>query len=90
MLSGRSTLMVTQGQGRGFPRDLESRESILRRCCERLDVRYDSSAELVHGSACVPRAASVSDWPGIQPCGKITEYQLVFWCASQASQSVIA
>eukprot|EP00971_Amphidinium_carterae_P172503 3419170-Amphidinium_carterae.1 len=72
MLSGRSTVMAAEGD--------EDVESVLGFCCERLALADDGSTlELWHGQDIVPhdRTAPVRDWPGVQPKGSISEYQLV-------------
>eukprot|EP00971_Amphidinium_carterae_P138876 2752317-Amphidinium_carterae.1 len=57
----------------------EDEESVLAACCERLALADDGSTmELWHGQDIVPHdRAAVRDWPGVQPKGSISEYQLV-------------
>eukprot|EP00971_Amphidinium_carterae_P241709 4799306-Amphidinium_carterae.1 len=73
MLSGRSTVVTAT---RGF---LHSNvEYVLRVCRTWFGLADDGSTmELWHGSDRVPDGSWVWDWPGIQPPGEISEYQLV-------------
>eukprot|EP00971_Amphidinium_carterae_P288500 5728404-Amphidinium_carterae.1 len=70
MLSGRSTVVAADG--------LWNAEMVLDQACERLRLPDDGATmEMWHGSVSVPDDESVQDWPGIQPRGEISEYQLV-------------
>eukprot|EP00971_Amphidinium_carterae_P349467 6491033-Amphidinium_carterae.1 len=71
MLSGRSTVVVAGGCG--------TVAGVLRACRRKLGLPDDGSTlELWHGSERVPDDdTEVRDWPGIQPKGEISEYQLV-------------
>mmetsp|Transcript_41597 Transcript_41597/g.75414 ORF Transcript_41597/g.75414 Transcript_41597/m.75414 type:complete len:233 (-) Transcript_41597:57-755(-) len=71
LLSGRYTYRVT---GRN---PIVSACDILRWCCKRLGLCCSGSEALIHGTTIVPSNAIVEDWPGIQPLGQISEYQLV-------------
>eukprot|EP00971_Amphidinium_carterae_P101152 2001256-Amphidinium_carterae.1 len=50
---------------------------ILLRCLGRLGLDRSGSEKLVHGRDVVLAIAQVQHWPGILPCGQISEYQLV-------------
>eukprot|EP00971_Amphidinium_carterae_P173544 3440170-Amphidinium_carterae.1 len=71
MLSGRSTVVVAGGIG--------TAADVLRMCRRRLGLLDDGTTmELWHGSGRVPADGKyVPNWPGIQPPGEISEYQLV-------------
>eukprot|EP00971_Amphidinium_carterae_P161692 3205271-Amphidinium_carterae.1 len=71
MLSGRSTVVAAH--------QLWSVGNVLDECRRRLGLEEDGTRmELWHGSEKVPdEATEVRDWPGIQPEGEISEYQLV-------------
>eukprot|EP00971_Amphidinium_carterae_P178472 3540611-Amphidinium_carterae.1 len=70
MLSGRSTVVAAGGPWSVFV--------VLGECRERLGLPHDGARmELWHGSEKVPDDVVVSDCPGIQPPGEISEYQLV-------------
>eukprot|EP00971_Amphidinium_carterae_P258517 5130989-Amphidinium_carterae.1 len=71
MLSGSSTVVVVSFYKRA--------EDVLAVCRRRLGLAVDGSAlELCHGSERVPDDdTEVQDWPGIQPEGQISEYQLL-------------
>eukprot|EP00971_Amphidinium_carterae_P024063 475035-Amphidinium_carterae.1 len=71
MLSGRSTVVVAYSS--------QEVQSVLADRRFKLCLEDDGSAmELWHGSGeRVPEDARVRDWPGIQPRGQISEYQLV-------------
>mmetsp|Transcript_47148 Transcript_47148/g.86535 ORF Transcript_47148/g.86535 Transcript_47148/m.86535 type:complete len:199 (-) Transcript_47148:58-654(-) len=69
MLSGRSTFVVSRG--------ILDLEDILVRSCERLGVTRTGHEVLFHGVDAVLPGLSVCMWPGIQPRGQVTEYQLV-------------
>mmetsp|Transcript_24832 Transcript_24832/g.45566 ORF Transcript_24832/g.45566 Transcript_24832/m.45566 type:complete len:200 (-) Transcript_24832:29-628(-) len=69
LMSGRYTLSPAWSGSR--PKD------IIRRCCERLDMAYTGSEALLHGFDVVPKLAYVPYWPGMQPRGHVSEYQLV-------------
>eukprot|EP00971_Amphidinium_carterae_P266136 5279304-Amphidinium_carterae.1 len=70
MLSGRSTVVVA--------RDFDDVELVLGECRRRLGLPDDDARmELWHGSERVPADARVQEWPGFQPGGEISEYQLV-------------
>eukprot|EP00971_Amphidinium_carterae_P031221 614522-Amphidinium_carterae.1 len=56
----------------------ETVEIVLDKCRERLNLADDGATmELWHGQDRVPGRTEVEDWPGVQPRGEITEYQLV-------------
>eukprot|EP00971_Amphidinium_carterae_P168979 3347537-Amphidinium_carterae.1 len=44
-------------------------------------------ALLLHGSDRVQQATCVEEWPGIKPCGEITDYQLML-SAQQSRKGV--
>eukprot|EP00971_Amphidinium_carterae_P210233 4171093-Amphidinium_carterae.1 len=72
MLSGRSTVVVA--------RPSWNVETVLAKCRKRLGLPDDGSTmELWLGSGeRVPDDdEDVEDWPGVQPKGEITEYQLL-------------
>eukprot|EP00971_Amphidinium_carterae_P095767 1895138-Amphidinium_carterae.1 len=70
MLSGSSTVVAAYGDW--------SVESVLTWCRWRLGLPDDgTSLELLHGSESVPADADVKDFPGVQPLGDISAYQLV-------------
>eukprot|EP00971_Amphidinium_carterae_P251486 4992025-Amphidinium_carterae.1 len=71
MLSGRSTVVAALG--------CEDVEDVLNWCRMRLGLADDSTTtmELWHGSDRVRDGHGVWNWPGIQPPGEISEYQLV-------------
>eukprot|EP00971_Amphidinium_carterae_P063335 1253292-Amphidinium_carterae.1 len=70
MLSGRSTLVVAN-----LDHDVEL---VLDMCRWRLCLAEDDSAmELWRLSEKVPGDVPVEDWPGLQPPGEISEYQLL-------------
>jgi len=70
MVSGRSTVVVANHGDRVG--------SVLAACRRRLGLPDDGARmELLHGLESVPDGVMVRDWPGIQPRGKISEYQLV-------------
>eukprot|EP00971_Amphidinium_carterae_P092932 1839807-Amphidinium_carterae.2 len=70
MLSGRSAMMAAGSHG-------EVRDA-LARCRDRLGLADDGATmELWHGSDRVPDGAKVPDWPGVQPKGEVSEYQLL-------------
>eukprot|EP00971_Amphidinium_carterae_P054276 1069202-Amphidinium_carterae.1 len=80
MLSGRQAIVLcnsntifTAGSGLHFA----NTEGVLEECCEKLDVSSTGSMRLVSGDDIVPARTGVPDWPGIQACGEISEYQLV-------------
>eukprot|EP00971_Amphidinium_carterae_P019573 385370-Amphidinium_carterae.1 len=72
MLSGRSTVVAAAGPW--------SVEAVLNECRRRLGLRVAGARmELWHGSGEIVPAdgTRVRAWPGIQPEGEISEYQLV-------------
>mmetsp|Transcript_68446 Transcript_68446/g.127734 ORF Transcript_68446/g.127734 Transcript_68446/m.127734 type:complete len:221 (-) Transcript_68446:87-749(-) len=69
MLSGQSAIVCAKGR--------DTLSWILQDCCSKLEVEKTESAELLNGCNAVPATAIVSTWPGIQPKGQVTEYQLV-------------
>eukprot|EP00971_Amphidinium_carterae_P209355 4152818-Amphidinium_carterae.1 len=73
MLSGRSTVVAAEGNA--------NVGSVLAESRRRLGLEEDGARmELWHGSGeRVPddRRTEVQDWPGIQPLGEISEYDLV-------------
>eukprot|EP00971_Amphidinium_carterae_P178987 3550032-Amphidinium_carterae.1 len=71
MLSGRSTVVVTWRN--------RTVKGVLYTFRKRLGLPDDGSTmELWHGSGRVPADGTyVPNWPGIQPQGEISEYQLV-------------
>mmetsp|Transcript_50934 Transcript_50934/g.114584 ORF Transcript_50934/g.114584 Transcript_50934/m.114584 type:complete len:189 (+) Transcript_50934:55-621(+) len=73
MLSGRSCYSCVKT----LQAMTEPAASIIRRCCERLGLEFSGREVLVHGSDVVPIAAPLLDWPGLNGCGMVTEYQLV-------------
>jgi len=76
LLSGRTTFVASPVELR------ELREAVLPRCCQRLGMARGGHEVLVNGADCVPVGARVPAWPGIQPSGKITEYQLIIGAAA--------
>eukprot|EP00971_Amphidinium_carterae_P157744 3126674-Amphidinium_carterae.1 len=50
------------------------------------------TAQLWYGSSRVPIGVQVYYWPGIRPCGELTEYQLIIAaagnCSRQTTQSM--
>mmetsp|Transcript_74246 Transcript_74246/g.138685 ORF Transcript_74246/g.138685 Transcript_74246/m.138685 type:complete len:191 (+) Transcript_74246:3-575(+) len=52
---------------------------LIRWCWEQFGLGQSSRsvAALIHGDTIVPGDAYMPDWPGIQPLGQISEYQLV-------------
>eukprot|EP00971_Amphidinium_carterae_P006210 122333-Amphidinium_carterae.1 len=75
MLSGRSTVVATCPTATVVP---AVAEDILDDCRERLGLDDDGGTiELWHHSEKVSVDAGVEDWPGIEPKGEISEYQLV-------------
>eukprot|EP00971_Amphidinium_carterae_P097075 1921242-Amphidinium_carterae.1 len=70
MLSGRSTVVAFLDRWCAY---------VLDKCCERLGLADEGATmELWHDSGeRVPGDAGVQDWPGIQPRGEISEYQLL-------------
>eukprot|EP00971_Amphidinium_carterae_P158176 3135573-Amphidinium_carterae.1 len=69
MLSARSTVVAAY--------DFENAEDVLATCRKRLGLKDDDAIlELWHASEKVG-TRGVPHWPGIQPQGEITEYQLV-------------
>eukprot|EP00971_Amphidinium_carterae_P069341 1372217-Amphidinium_carterae.1 len=70
MLSGRSMVVVSD--------DREDAEDVLCGLRLWLNLPDDSMLELWHGQDRVPEDGKiVRDWPGIQPLGEISEYQLL-------------
>mmetsp|Transcript_10478 Transcript_10478/g.18927 ORF Transcript_10478/g.18927 Transcript_10478/m.18927 type:complete len:197 (+) Transcript_10478:21-611(+) len=69
MMSGRTTLITS-----GF---YEFARDVVQRCCFKLGVAYRGNEQLYSGSTVVPAGCYACQWPGIQPLGEITEYQLV-------------
>eukprot|EP00971_Amphidinium_carterae_P269121 5339004-Amphidinium_carterae.1 len=72
MLSGRSTVVVA--------RPIWRVKNVLYKCRKRLGLSDDGTTmELWHGLDRVPdgEVEFVKDWPGIQPLGEISEYQLL-------------
>eukprot|EP00971_Amphidinium_carterae_P256728 5097503-Amphidinium_carterae.1 len=77
MISGRQAIVLSQAS---CCEDLETElvtEDILQNCCETFGIRTTGSMCLVSGHEVVPAGTVVHDWPGIQACGEISEYQLV-------------
>eukprot|EP00971_Amphidinium_carterae_P047107 927666-Amphidinium_carterae.1 len=71
MLSGRSTVVAAPWAG-------WNEWAVVAVCRERLGLADDGSTmELWHGSEMVPAGAKVPYWPGVQPCGRISEYLLL-------------
>eukprot|EP00971_Amphidinium_carterae_P118035 2338524-Amphidinium_carterae.1 len=69
MLSGRSTVVAADSD--------DHVEHVLAQCRERLGLA-DDAMQLWHGSGeRVPDDTEVRDWPGVQPLGEISEYQLL-------------
>eukprot|EP00971_Amphidinium_carterae_P261661 5191067-Amphidinium_carterae.1 len=82
-LSGRST-MVAAGSYLEIADGVASYRynevwEVLRKCRNRLGLSDEGGTmELWHGSDRVPAdGTQVTDWPGIQPLGEISEYQLL-------------
>eukprot|EP00971_Amphidinium_carterae_P305741 6076190-Amphidinium_carterae.1 len=72
MLSGRSTVVAAS------PYSNVKLWNVLSFCRERLGLACDGTTmELWHGPERVPSDVRVRCWPGIQPTGEISEYQLV-------------
>eukprot|EP00971_Amphidinium_carterae_P250940 4981585-Amphidinium_carterae.1 len=70
MLSGRSTVVAAESYWQV--------ENVLAECRRRLGLSDDGATiELLHGSERVPDYEAVGGWPGIQPPGKISEYELL-------------
>eukprot|EP00971_Amphidinium_carterae_P066063 1308633-Amphidinium_carterae.1 len=71
MLSGRSTVVAAWSH--------LSVKNVLAVCRRRLGLADDGGTmELWHGSERVPDDdTEVEDWPGVQPGGTISEYQLL-------------
>eukprot|EP00971_Amphidinium_carterae_P014417 284685-Amphidinium_carterae.1 len=72
MLSGRSAVVIA-----AYDHDVTV-EYVLAVCRRRLGLARDGSTmELWHGSEKVPARTEIQNWPGVQPPGKISEYQLL-------------
>eukprot|EP00971_Amphidinium_carterae_P110936 2197464-Amphidinium_carterae.1 len=70
MLSGRSTVVAAS-----YKLDTQL---VLARCCRRLGLADgETTRELWHGANKVPTGALVRDWPGLEPRGETSEYQLI-------------
>eukprot|EP00971_Amphidinium_carterae_P074800 1478252-Amphidinium_carterae.1 len=70
MLSGRSTVVVALSD--------TNVEIVLALSRKRLGLADDgTTTALCHGSVRVPADVPVSDWPGVQAQGEISEYQLL-------------
>eukprot|EP00971_Amphidinium_carterae_P180487 3579927-Amphidinium_carterae.1 len=70
MLSGRSTVVAAW-----IYQDVEN---VLAACRTRLGLADDGTTmELRHASERVPDCVLVRNWPGLQPPGEISEYQLL-------------
>eukprot|EP00971_Amphidinium_carterae_P036336 714487-Amphidinium_carterae.1 len=71
MLSGRSTVVGAEDYWRA--------DNVLAMCHRRLSLDGGArmEAQLWHGPEMVPADARVRDWPGVQPKGEISEYQLL-------------
>eukprot|EP00971_Amphidinium_carterae_P029826 586818-Amphidinium_carterae.3 len=67
-LSGRSTIVLAEGFFRG--------EEVLDTVKDKLNLG-NVACELLHGTQTVPNEFRVSEFPGLQPTGEITEYQLL-------------
>eukprot|EP00971_Amphidinium_carterae_P204167 4051532-Amphidinium_carterae.2 len=73
LLSGRCTVLALPWPG------IETTEQVIAMCCERMEGvgREGMAVQLWHGVDGVQAQTRVCDWPGIQPPGVITEYQLL-------------
>eukprot|EP00971_Amphidinium_carterae_P325522 6455829-Amphidinium_carterae.1 len=70
MLSGRSTVVAAY--------DYDDVKYVLAECRRRLGLTDDGrTMEIWHGWDRVPVVGCVRYWPGVQPRGEISEYQLV-------------
>eukprot|EP00971_Amphidinium_carterae_P040125 787629-Amphidinium_carterae.1 len=78
MLSGRYTHVVLPKESHHTMRH------VLDICWPCLELDYRCSHSLVSGDEMVPAGAKVQDWPGIMPCGEVSEYQLVVGRTQQA------
>mmetsp|Transcript_42238 Transcript_42238/g.76553 ORF Transcript_42238/g.76553 Transcript_42238/m.76553 type:complete len:198 (-) Transcript_42238:23-616(-) len=52
-------------------------QDVLQACCARLGLEHRENMKLLHGTEEVQAGSRVLEWPGIQPVGVVTEYQLV-------------
>eukprot|EP00971_Amphidinium_carterae_P159538 3162666-Amphidinium_carterae.1 len=68
MLSGRSTVLCAYAENAG---------RVVGQCCRRLAITQSGNEKLVHGTEVLPPTAKVGSWPGLRPCGQVSEYQLV-------------
>mmetsp|Transcript_45611 Transcript_45611/g.83518 ORF Transcript_45611/g.83518 Transcript_45611/m.83518 type:complete len:235 (-) Transcript_45611:77-781(-) len=73
MLSGKHAFALY----RGAQTDSVKARHVLQKCCERLELDKRDTAKLVHGSEMIPPGTSLADFPGLQPLGEVSDYQLV-------------
>eukprot|EP00971_Amphidinium_carterae_P062983 1246499-Amphidinium_carterae.1 len=53
-------------------------EYVIRICSKKLGLVDDGSRmQIWHGADRVPQDSEVQEWPGLQPRGEISEYQLI-------------
>eukprot|EP00971_Amphidinium_carterae_P013153 259412-Amphidinium_carterae.1 len=70
MLSGRSTVVAASGS--------RKLEIVLAFCRKRLNLAVEGATlEVWHSANRVPGGVRVDHWPGVQPRGEISEYQLL-------------
>eukprot|EP00971_Amphidinium_carterae_P157349 3119276-Amphidinium_carterae.1 len=70
MISGRSCIVLAEGF---FPG-----EDVLDTVKEKFNLENVAcELSLLHGTLTVPKESRVSEFPGLQPTGAITEYQLL-------------
>mmetsp|Transcript_8279 Transcript_8279/g.14839 ORF Transcript_8279/g.14839 Transcript_8279/m.14839 type:complete len:205 (-) Transcript_8279:135-749(-) len=55
----------------------ETAEFIVQWCCWQFGLKHQGTEALVHGDVVVPQNAYLANFPGMQPLGQISEYQLV-------------
>eukprot|EP00971_Amphidinium_carterae_P225639 4474842-Amphidinium_carterae.1 len=72
MLSGRSTWLLFADDEIG---DVDA-ACVLRECCVRLGLPLRGTEQLIHGSDVVEATTVVADFPGLQPVGQVSHYQL--------------
>mmetsp|Transcript_32907 Transcript_32907/g.60214 ORF Transcript_32907/g.60214 Transcript_32907/m.60214 type:complete len:203 (+) Transcript_32907:50-658(+) len=71
LMSGRHTYVVSRTEL------FHTAEGIVNCCCKYLGLDVKGTEALVCGTRVVPPNTTVRDWPGIQPPGEISEYELV-------------
>mmetsp|Transcript_4343 Transcript_4343/g.10655 ORF Transcript_4343/g.10655 Transcript_4343/m.10655 type:complete len:227 (+) Transcript_4343:22-702(+) len=69
MMSGQYVVIASSG--------CETEGDILQSCAAQLCFPCTGTEVLVSGEDIVPDGACVCDWPGIRPCGEITDLQIV-------------